>query len=113
MKELLKIEKFKNDMNNCINNSQLSIGIIKYILKDTLNEIDILYNNLIQQELQEQQQEQVTSNPFKGFENKSIVAFEEYPDENDLNQQQDEIEEEPQWQSDEDDNDEEGEGQEQ
>lgn len=76
MEELLKIESFKNNINNCINNSQLSIGIIRYILKDILNEIDVLYNNLLQQELNKQQDKQIP-NPFKGFENKSIVAFKE------------------------------------
>lgn len=84
MEELLKIESFKNNINNCINNSQLSIGIIKYILKDMLNEIDILYNNLLQQELNKQQDQQIP-NPFKGFENKSIVAFEEQDIDDDEN----------------------------
>lgn len=56
MKDNLKIELFKTQLNDVISNSNLPVGIVYLILKDTLNELAILYNQQVNQEYQEYQQ---------------------------------------------------------
>ena len=55
MKDNLKIELFKTQLNEVISKSNLPIGIVYLILKDTLNELTILYNQQVNQEYQEYQ----------------------------------------------------------
>lgn len=56
MKDNLKIELFKTQLNDVVSNSNLPVGIVYLILKDTLNELSILYNQQVNQEYQEYQQ---------------------------------------------------------
>lgn len=56
MKDNLKIELFKTQLNDVISNSNLSVGIVYLVLKDILNELSILYNQQVNQEYQEYQQ---------------------------------------------------------
>lgn len=56
MKENLAIELFKNKINEDISTCGLSVGAVYLILKDTLNELSILYNQQVNQEYQEYQQ---------------------------------------------------------
>lgn len=47
---MLKYEKFKQSILQIIQQSGLDVGIVIYILKDILHDIEILYNQKIQEE---------------------------------------------------------------
>lgn len=47
------INIFKENMSNVINNSQLPIGIVYYVLKDLLIEVEEVYEKSLQKESQE------------------------------------------------------------
>lgn len=51
----LKLEVFKNELYNLINQIQLPIGIIKLLLQDVLSDVNILYEN----QLKKQQENQI------------------------------------------------------
>lgn len=52
-----KIEFTKEQLINVINNSELPIGVIHYLLKDISNEVIVEYNRAIAQEKQQQIQQ--------------------------------------------------------
>ena len=47
------INVFKENMSNVINNSQLPIGVVYYVLKDLLIEVEGVYEKSLQKESQE------------------------------------------------------------
>ena len=51
------INIFKNNMATVIHNSQLPVGILYYVLKDIVNDIQDIYKETLQKEMQEMQQE--------------------------------------------------------
>ena len=53
-----KIEFIKEQLINVINNSELPIGVIHYLLKDISNEVVVEYNRAITQEKQQMQEEE-------------------------------------------------------
>lgn len=57
-----RIEIVKKQLINVINNSELPIGVIHYLLKDISNEVIAEYNNAIayekQQQIQQMQEEE-------------------------------------------------------
>ena len=58
----LQILIFKQQVMNLISKSDLPIGVVQLILKDMLNEINILYQNQVQieqQQLEKQQQKEI------------------------------------------------------
>lgn len=56
------INIFKNNIANVIQNSQLSVGVVYYILKDVINELQIAYENKLKQEIQNLQSSLVQNN---------------------------------------------------
>ena len=52
-----KIEFTKEQLINVINNSELPIGVIHYLLKDISNEVIVEYNRIITQEKEQQIQQ--------------------------------------------------------
>lgn len=65
MNENLRIETFRNNLLELINNSQLSLGTIYYILKDIYDEVEKLYymdvnNQFLQEQAKEEEKENVT-----------------------------------------------------
>lgn len=52
-----KIEFTKEQLINVINNSELPIGVIHYLLKDISNEVIVEYNKAIAYEKQQQNQQ--------------------------------------------------------
>lgn len=57
----LNINKFKNELINTINEAELPISLIFYILKDTLVEVEGLRNQELQKQLQEQEEQEKTT----------------------------------------------------
>ena len=51
----IKIEKFKNDLIFLINNCELDLGIVYYVLKDVFNIVEKEYIKLLTKEEQDQQ----------------------------------------------------------
>ena len=47
------INVFKENVSNVINNSQLPIGIVYYVLKDLLSEVEKIYTKSLQKESEE------------------------------------------------------------
>lgn len=47
------IDIFKSNIANAINESHLPVGIIYYVLKDVLLELQDLYNDTLQKEMEE------------------------------------------------------------
>lgn len=54
----LQIEQFKQNLQNLIGQSQLPVGIVSLILYQIKNEIDKLYLEQVQKELQEKKGEE-------------------------------------------------------
>ena len=50
----IQIKQFQQNLIQIIQESQLPVGIVYYILKNQLNEIDGLYKNTVEQILQQQ-----------------------------------------------------------
>lgn len=46
------INILKNNIANVIQNSQLPVGVVYYVLKDVINELQIAYENKLKQEIQ-------------------------------------------------------------
>lgn len=53
-----KINVFRQNIADVIRNSQLPVGVIYYVFKDAMNEIEFLYENTLQKEIQDAQKEQ-------------------------------------------------------
>ena len=53
-----KINVFIQNIADVIRNSQLPVGVIYYVFKDAMNEIEFLYENTLQKEIQDAQKEQ-------------------------------------------------------
>lgn len=49
----LRAEHFRLQLTNLINYSKIDISTMKYILKDILNEVDILYEKMVSEQYQE------------------------------------------------------------
>lgn len=49
---MIKYQNFKEHMISLINQSELDIGIIYFILKDVFNEVELLYYKQLNQERQ-------------------------------------------------------------
>ena len=47
------INVFKENVSNVINNSQLPIGVVYYVLKDLLSEVEKIYTKSLQKESEE------------------------------------------------------------
>lgn len=56
---MLKYELFKNQLEIVIQNSNLDVGAVLFILKDMLHTVEKMYNTQIQKELQEQNKKEV------------------------------------------------------
>lgn len=56
---MLKYELFKNQLEIVIQNSNLDLGAVLFILKDMLHTVEKMYNTQIQKELQEQNKKEV------------------------------------------------------
>lgn len=56
------INIFKNNIANVVQNSQLSVGVVYYVLKDVINELQIAYENKLKQEIQNLQSSLVQNN---------------------------------------------------
>ena len=55
---MLKYEKFRKALRQVIQSSELDVGVVYFILKDMLYEIEALYLGRIQQEAQSEAQAQ-------------------------------------------------------
>lgn len=51
------INVFKKNITNVINNSQLPISILYYVVKDVFRDIEQIYNETLEKELEEFQKE--------------------------------------------------------
>ena len=56
------INVFKNNIANVIQNSQLPVGVVYYIFKDIINELQIAYENTLRQEVNNLQSSLVQNN---------------------------------------------------
>ena len=54
---MVKYEKFRNTIFQVINASELDAGVVLYILKDIIHEIEPLYRQEIQKEIETEQKE--------------------------------------------------------
>ena len=54
---MLKYEKFKQTILSLIQSSELDIGIVYYILKDIVHDLEPLYLQQVQKEAKEEKQE--------------------------------------------------------
>lgn len=52
---MLKYEKFRQTILKTIQTSELDVGIVLYIIKDILHELELLYDQTVQKELKEEQ----------------------------------------------------------
>lgn len=57
----LQIEELKTKIVNIINESQLPVGVVKFIIKDLYNEINNIYEQTIEQEKLQQSKEVETT----------------------------------------------------
>lgn len=67
----LQIYELVQNLSNLINNSQLPIGIVYYIIKDIYQQMQELYNQQVTNEYNAQQ-EHHSEEAIKGFVEKSI-----------------------------------------
>lgn len=58
---MLKYEKFKQTIQQIIQQSGLDVGIVYYILKDLTNEVHVLYLQQVQKEYIEEQNKEKES----------------------------------------------------
>lgn len=56
---ILQINKLNNDIIDTINNSELNVGVIYYVIKDIYTEIEKLYNQQIQIEMIKSQEQEI------------------------------------------------------
>lgn len=56
------INVFKNNIANVIQNSQLPVGVVYYIFKDIINELQIAYENTLRQEVNNLQNSLIQDN---------------------------------------------------
>ena len=56
---MLKYEIFKTQLETLIQNSNLDIGAVLFVLKDVLHTVEKMYETQIQKELQEQNKKEV------------------------------------------------------
>lgn len=53
-----KINVFRQNIADVISSSQLPVGVLYYVFKDVINEIEVLYDNILKKEIQDIQKEQ-------------------------------------------------------
>ena len=56
---MLKYEIFKTQLETLIQNSNLDVGAVLFVLKDVLHTVEKMYETQIQKELQEQNKKEV------------------------------------------------------
>lgn len=53
-----KINVFRQNIADVISSSQLPVGVLYYVFKDVINEIEVLYDDILKKEIQDIQKEQ-------------------------------------------------------
>lgn len=53
-----KINVFRQNIADVISSSQLPVGVLYYVFKDVINEIEVLYDNILKKEIQDIQKGQ-------------------------------------------------------
>ena len=76
-----KYESFRNGVMYIIRSSGLEIGVIFYILKDLLREVEEIYSNTLRQEIEEEErQRQEAEEARKAEEEAEILPDPEFED---------------------------------